>query len=332
MYEIIVNPASKSGKGLKIWLQVEQVLREREIPFHVQLSRKVGDITKFSAALVAGISGDADSAPQKLIILGGDGTMNEVLQGIASVPDGFERVQIGYLPTGSSNDFARDFHFPSDTLSLLDQILNCERPHLADIGCLTYANTADFSRIYTPDLTQIKRYFDVSAGIGFDAAVCEEALSSSSKNLLNKLGLGKLTYLVIALRQLIKARKISCDLTIDENTKIHLDKFLFVAGMIHQYEGGGFMFCPGASDTDGLLDICVAGNISKLLILLALPTAFVGKHYMFHGIDKYLATTIRIQTSAPLWVHTDGEVHIKSSDITMTCESKKLQLLISHDL
>ena len=97
--------------------------------------------------------------------------------------------------------------------------------------------------------------------------------------------------------------------------------------MIHKYEGGGFKFCPAANFQDGRLNICVVGNISKWLVLFALPTAFPGKHYRFEGIDHYTAEKLSIHTSAPLWVHTDGEVSMKSDAITITCEKEKIRLL-----
>ena len=88
------------------------------------------------------------------------------------------------------------------------------------------------------------------------------------------------------------------------------------------------MFCPGESFCDGIIDICVAGNLSKWLVLLALPTAFKGKHYRFNGIDRYAAKKLHLETSAPLWVHTDGEVSTQSNSITMNCEKEKLRLLM----
>lgn len=80
--------------------------------------------------------------------------------------------------------------------------------------------------------------------------------------------------------------------------------------------------------TDGKLDICAVGDIPKWLVLLALPTAFKGNHYRFRGIDRYTASKIHLETSSPLWVHTDGEVSQKSSSITLTCEKEKLKFLL----
>ena len=127
-----------------------------------------------------------------------------------------------------------------------------------------------------------------------------------------------------SLKQLITARKVSCTLTIEnavngKQTAFQLPRFLFVTCMNHRYEGGGFMFCPPATDNDGILDLCCVGNISKVLVLLALPTAFFGKHYFVKGIDAYTATQMSITASAPLWVHTDGEVTRKSCGFRVEC-------------
>ena len=184
-----------------------------------------------------------------------------------------------------------------------------------DLGRLTYLDE---------EQPEESRLFAVSCGIGFDAAVCAEAMHSPIKDTMNRIGLGKLTYLGIALKQLITARKVSCTLTIEnavngKQTAFQLPRFLFVTCMSHRYEGGGFMFCPPATDNDGILDLCCVGNISKVLVLLALPTAFFGKHYFVKGIDAYTATQMSITASAPLWVHTDGEVTRKSCGFRVEC-------------
>ncbi|MDE7257755.1 MAG: diacylglycerol kinase family lipid kinase, partial [Lachnospiraceae bacterium] len=157
---------------------------------------------------------------------------------------------------------------------------------------------------------------------------CEEALSSPIKNTLNRLKLGKLTYLGIALKQLITAKPVSCKIYLDGKAPFVIPKFLFSAFMVHPYEGGGFCFCPQADDTDGLLDLCVVGNLPKLIILLALPTAFFGKHYIFPRINHYRASSVRIKTSAPLWVHTDGEVYMKSDAISISCLKQRIRFLV----
>lgn len=108
---------------------------------------------------------------------------------------------------------------------------------------------------------------------------------------------------------------------------MNLNTLLFVACMLHRFEGGGFMFCPDADASDGILDLCAVGDLPKLLILFALPTAFKGKHYRFEGITPYRAKTLTIETSSPLWVHTDGEVARKSDRITVDCRHGAVKMI-----
>lgn len=325
MYYVIVNPASKSGRGCRIWAGLELVFKEKGIPYKVVFSKGTGHVTRIVAKLTAPLAGQPDALPVKLIILGGDGTMNEALQGISD----FDRVWLGYIPTGSSNDLARDLGLPKEPEQILETILEGRVRRTMDLGLLTYGDTSgERSRIGAGEVTAT-RYFAVSSGIGFDAAVCEEALASKSKTVLNKLGLGKLTYLLIALRQLVTARPVSCDICLEEAAEpVHLERFLFTAFMLHKYEGGGFKFCPAADATDGLLDLCVIGGLPRLVMLLALPTAFFGKHYIFRRIKHYRTARVRFTSSKPLWVHTDGEVYIKCDCLSVACIGRRIKLMM----
>lgn len=317
MYYIIMNPSSSSGRGMRIWKQLEPVFQERKIPYRLMLSTHNGHIAELAAEVTS------SDEPINLIILGGDGTVNEALQGVRD----FSKANIGFIPTGSGNDLARDMRLGKDPLKTLESILNKDISRRVDLGKLTVDSHTESSGKKNGNSTPDERFFVVSSGIGFDAAVCEEALSSRLKDILNKLKLGKLTYLGIALKQLITAKDVSCDLYLDDKAPIHLDRFLFSAFMIHRYEGGGFKFCPDADAGDGLLDICLVGHLPKPVILLALPTAFFGKHYLFPQIFHYRASRIEIKTSVPLWVHTDGEVYYKSDHIYLSCEKQKARFL-----
>lgn len=307
MYHIIINPASRSGKGLKIWKsQIEPALLRDNVPYRPYFSERAGDVARLAAEITA----HASETPVLLIILGGDGTVNEALHGISDT----SKLTLGYIPTGSSNDLARDLKIPTDPTAALDLILHSGKAAPMDLGTVTYADGQ-------------KRRFAVSCGVGYDAAVCEEALHSGIKKVLNRIGLGKLTYLGIALKQLIAAKEISGKLFLDDNPPIEIGNMLFTACMIHRYEGGGFMFCPNADATDGILDLCAVGDISKPGILRALPTAFKGKHYRFRGITPYRAKKVTIELSAPLWLHTDGEVTRTADRFTVTCEQAALRII-----
>ena len=318
MYHIIMNPTSKSGKGLSIWRTLQAILSEKGIPYMLHESTYTGHVTELTRQIT--------STQQKinLILLGGDGTINEALQGIQD----FDKVSIGYIPTGSSNDLARALKLSRDPAKLLRQILDGTHAHMMDLGILTYESDSEVtSRLHRPPVHK-SRYFIVSSGIGFDAAVCEEALHSKIKDIMNKLGLGKLTYLGIALRQLFASKAVSGKLTLEDNAPVDIGNMLFTACMLHRFEGGGFMFAPDADARDGLLNLCAVGDLPKLLILFALPTAFRGKHYMFRGITPYRSGHLTIETTLPLWVHTDGEVARRSDHICVTCEKDAIQIML----
>ena len=308
MYHIIINPASRSGKGETLWKNtVKPYLIANKISYHAYFSKRPGDICRLAQKVSA--YGTPDS-PVQMVILGGDGTFNETLQGIRD----FSAVVISYIPTGSSNDFARDLKIPKDTGKALKQAFQTGTIHKMDIGCASFAD-------------KTKRYFAVSCGMGFDAAVCEETNRSAFKKALNRIGLGKLAYLAIAVKQLLLAQTVSCEISIDDAKPFTIPKYLLLASMIHRYEGGGFKFCPDAVDDDGIMDICSAANIlPKGIILLVLPSAFMGKHFLFPGINPYKARKLELKFSSPVWVHTDGEVLRKDDRVSITCLHKVLHI------
>ena len=309
MYHVIINPASRSGKGLKLWKEiVEPALHKEGVEYRSYFSRAAGDVAKLMGEITAAASNAEDKV--KVIILGGDGTVNEALQGLVNP----SKVIIGYIPTGSSNDLARDLKLPKDPVSALDRILHSGTVHPMVMGTVYYTDG------------EIRRYA-VSCGIGFDAAVCEESMHSKIKAFCNKIGLGKLTYLGIALKQLITARKVSCDIELDGNAPIHIDRLLLSACMNHCFQGGGFKFCPDADDNDGIMNLCVVGDVAKPVVLCALPFAFKGKHYIFKGVTPYRASRIHVTTSHPLWIHTDGEVTRKVQEFTAECRHSALNII-----
>lgn len=308
MYHIIVNPASRSGKGIRLWEDlIVPCLTEQNIKYTAHFSKKVGDVARLATEITKDAGPDT---PINLIFFGGDGTFNEALQGISD----FRYVTIGYVPTGSSNDLARDLQIPKDPAAAFRRIFTSGSLHTMDLGEATLSDGT-------------VRRFAVSCGIGFDAAVCEEVNRSAFKRALNKIGLGKLAYLGIAVKNLFGAPSATCQLLLDGEKKVTLNDFIFLAAMHHRYEGGGFNFCPSADHRDGILDICSAAGIKKLVILLALPTAFFGKHYMFKGIYGYKCREMTLQSSIPLWVHTDGEVIGQTDSLKVTCHKEAIRII-----
>ena len=313
MYHFIINHASRSGQGAKYWEKVENYLKQHQIAYSAHISTHSGHVAELMKELTKDLTDS--SGRLKVVVLGGDGTVNEALQGIMR----FDKVILGYIPTGSSNDLARDLGIPKDPIAALERILQNPKSHSMDMGIVEYRDVMSGEAV-----TQTRR-FAVSCSIGYDAAICEEVMHSRLKQVLNRIGLGKLVYLLIALKQLIRARSIDAKLILDDGSKIAIRKLLFLAGMNHRYEGGGFMFSPAADDHDGIMDICCASNATKLKILRVLPTAYKGNHLRFPELNDYHVSSYEVKTDEPLWIHTDGESLVMTDYIKVSCKKGVLQ-------
>ena len=113
MYTFIVNPNARSGLGHKIWSSLEEVLKERNVEYEVLFTKYQHHATKLTKQLTS--TGEECT----IIALGGDGTINEVMNGICDI----SKTTLGYIPIGSSNDFARSLKLSTDALTALDHIL-----------------------------------------------------------------------------------------------------------------------------------------------------------------------------------------------------------------
>ncbi len=306
MYYFIVNPNSRSGTGRKIWSRIREELALRKVSYKAYMTEYVGHAVKLAASVSS--KGTPD-APVCIVAMGGDGTIQEVLTGIRD----FDSVLFGFIPTGSGNDFCRGMHLFSDPVEALDCVLRKEHIQLMDV----------------PRMTVGKRScrFGVSAGIGFDAAICHRVLASSSKKYLNHAGLGKLIYLLIALKQLLIVNPTPVTLYLDGGRKRCYKKAYFTAVMNQPYEGGGFMFCPKARNNDGILDVIVVEGVSRLKLLLCLPTAFFGKHTHIKGVHILRCRSIKITSAVPLAIHRDGESGGIESEFSVSLEKKALKVI-----
>ncbi len=305
MYFFIVNPNARTGLGLKVWHQVEAVLKTRNISYRAYLTRYPEHASEFACKLTE--SGEE----RTLVIVGGDGTINEVVNGIQNI----SKITLGYIPIGSSNDFARSMGLVKDPLIMLEQILSPENYAYINIGRCSYGSTV--------------RRFAVSSGIGFDAEVCFHNTSAGIKRFLNKLKLGKLSYTGVALYLILALRPRSMTLILDDSRKLKFQKVFFATAMNQRYEGGGFRFCPAADPGDDLLDIILISDMPKLKALLLLPTAFKGWHTRFKGVYIYTCRRAKLHSQTNLCIHTDGEPITRSDSVCYTLEPEKIRLICS---
>ncbi|MDO5425201.1 MAG: diacylglycerol kinase family lipid kinase [Eubacteriales bacterium] len=308
MYYFLINPASGSGRGHSVWNTVQSELDRLQIPYTHFLLTGPGEARALARAL------SESPAPCTLVVVGGDGTINETLNGLTT----FKNITFACIPTGSGNDFVRGLNLPTDPLKALHAILKPRQIQKINIGvthCFAGSSSAgSFS-------------YAVSSGIGFDAAVCDSVLSSRFKTLLNRFHSGKLIYLVTALWRLFTMRRQPLEVSVDGGPVQTYQKVYFAAAMNLRYEGGGFCFCPEALPDDDRIDLLIAHGIPRWQVLYLLPLALKGKHVGHPGIEIIRCQSVSLQSPEPLCVHTDGEIPGFYDRVTFSLRKEKLAVI-----
>lgn len=312
MYHFIINPHSQSGKGYQIWLRLEKKLKNKNIEYAPHLTEYPGHARELAASLTTPVH-DADKNERALIVMGGDGTLNEVVDGLTfRVP-----VTLGYIPTGSGNDFARSMRLPKRPGSSLKHILNPKYLPYIDYGAVTCGQA-----------NPTHRRFAVSCGIGFDADICYDLHNSKIKEWSNRFHIGKLSYILIGLRQIVRMQTCSGYLELDRSRRINLKRIAFISSHVQRYEGGGFPFAPQANASDGLLDLCVIANTNRLKIIPVLLASKFGRHGRMRGVYHYRCKEAVIHMDRPRCVHTDGETIPPQTDLTLSCFERCLRVIL----
>lgn len=309
MTHFIVNPQSRSGKGVLVWAEVEKQLKLKQNPYELHMTTCQGDAVKLARQLSNAANETGETV--NIVGLGGDGTLCEVLNGLIIS----DKVNLGYLPTGSGNDFGRSMHYPSNILTMVERITDEPETMPIDFGTVKLG-TKPFD----------ENRFAVSCGIGYDAAVCDALLTSRVKKFFNSIHLGKLAYLVVGLMELFKM-KLSNGYMVVDGKRIELSKVSFISCHIQPFEGGGFRFAPNAYAQDGLLEVCVISGGNKFalipVLLKALFQAPLNSPYVHH----YSCKKIYIHMDTPRSTHTDGEVHGPQTDITVSDSGQKINFI-----
>lgn len=304
---VVLNPAGASGRAWKLWKKLKPQFDD------------YGDYTLHTSSNSRGVQSiceqlTSSGALTAIALIGGDGTLNEAINGIRD----FDNTLFGFVPCGTGNDAERDMSLPRKKKDIVSRLLSCEVRRRADIGELSF---------YKEDGSILKRKFSISSDIGFGAAACAFADRSKLKPVLNKLGLGKLIYLVGALKVCFGTKTACVRISYGGKTRV-FKKCLCAIVMNHAYEGGGFKFCPDADFCDGKLDICVGNGISKPAFLKVLPLAYKGMHKGKRGIFIDRAQSFSMTSDIPLWAHTDGEVLGMTRKVNMRLTGEKLNLIV----
>ena len=274
-FHFIINRTANRGRAGSILPMLEEKLRTSGTPHQIHLTESAGDATNIAARLPDGAC---------VVAVGGDGTINEIVNGIYG-----RNCSLSVIPAGSGNDFVKMFKFKNNVGDLVDNLTGCHS-QIIDVGQI---------EIQCRNGKETRRYFVNAVGIGLDAMVSH---INSQFTVLK----GFPAYMAAALKAIATYRPPeSC---IRVGNKEWIGRQLLIAVGNGTTVGGGFMLNPNAKLDDGLLDVCWAKNMPIRRIGRIFPTVLKGNHLKFPEVISMRTKSITVESEVGLPVHVDGEI------------------------
>ena len=280
MIEIIVN--SRSKKSLNELNKIERVLQGKKLPYRVLKTSK----TTNAKYLMNEIHG------AELIVIGGDGTINEVI-------NNYHGKEIIYLAYGSGNDLARSIEFKKDIE--ISRLLESKRFIEYDVGVVN------------------DRKFCSGFDIGFNADIIKRANGSKLKKYLDKH-----IYLLQGVIGILMLKKYKAKISWDSG-EITTDKLYLLNAMIQPYEGGGIKFAPNATGQDGKLHIMIMENMSLATFVYNYLCLLLKKHNKMRKVKQITTDRLAIKTNQK-YFQIDGELINNTEQLNVGCISKFYKL------
>ncbi|WP_178197271.1 YegS/Rv2252/BmrU family lipid kinase [Ligilactobacillus sp. Marseille-Q7487] len=249
---IIVNPNANEGQSQLNWLKVQAKLDEQNIDYQVVFTKKNGDAFKLAFRFT---SHQTTISAKKWLVLvvGGDGTLNDVLNGIKSAKT--VDIPLAFIPSGSNNGFASGIGIATDPLLALQQVLDCSEASYYDIG--SYVET-----------THAKQgYFLNDFGVGIDAYIVSLNQRPAFKETFTKLHLPFIPYIINLFKAYVNQEAFA--ITVRIGSKYEFYKHAFLVNIAnHPYYDGEIVLSPKANATDHQLDLLIVENMSFLKFIL----------------------------------------------------------------
>lgn len=280
---VILNPTSGKGAGAKLWSSIEAELAHGNLEFEmVRTSAPCAAIHIAEEAKCDGF--------ETVIAVGGDGTLDEVVNGMMRAANGGTGGTLGMIPIGSGNDFIK-------TLGITDWHEGVRRivagqSRWIDVGKLTADHPA-------PGYDSPVRYFLNSVDTGFGAETAQHAHEVPHLQ-------GMAMYLAAIAKTLV-AYSVP-RVTVEFDHQRIEQRSTMIAAANGRYFGGGFIIAPTASVEDGLLDVIVAKGLGRVGILSLLPKVMRGTHIGDPRIRFLQTSRLVIESPDPLIVEADGEI------------------------
>lgn len=269
----IVNPAAGHGRGARLARTIGEEFEAAGMTLEVAVSPGPGEIARLASAAV-------DDGHTVVLAVGGDGTANEVANGIVGGP-----AALALYPIGSGNDLARSLGYPRGRA----------RAHLAR-WLVTEA------RRRTIDVGEVNgRVFLNAAGVGIDGHVAERVVATE-----RVIGPRWAAYLIGSLISIATYRPQRMEVRIDGEPRS--GRFLTIVASNGRFFGSGMQPAPRARLDDGMLDVTVAGDLSKVASVAALARLYFGKHENGTTIVTRPAREVEIDLPRTVPMEVDGEV------------------------
>jgi YegS/Rv2252/BmrU family lipid kinase len=305
-WQVILNPHAGGGKGAHDQKLMEQFLKQSGILYQITISRFPGHAVEIARDLV-------ENGATHIIVAGGDGTLNEVVNGIfQSGGEAGSEITLGMLPVGTGNDWIKTFGIPDHYQKAID-IIKSNKTVLQDVGEITCLMDGQTS----------KRYFVNIAGFGFDALVAKNANNLKFKGIT-----GIRVYIQSLLSGYLNYNS--------RNTQIHIDGTslevnLFSASIgIGKFNGGGMMQVPEANPLKGLFHITVIRKIGIWGILTNFKGLYSGEFIHDRRVSTHSGKEIRIFSDVPLPCETDGET-VGTGSFTIGIIAHRLRVIYGSD-
>ena len=280
---VIVNQAAGGGKTQKDWPTIDALLVKEGIRFEPFFTDR-----RLHASIIA--RNKIKEGYSKIIVVGGDGTMNEVINGLFSQKRiHTTEVMLGMISVGTGNDWARTFNIPADYEGAVRTIKE-QKTFIQDAGLVTYLKNGK----------TWNRYFINIAGMGFGARVVER-----SNKMKDKGKSGPFLYFYNIFLSLLGYKSKKASIEIDGIT--YLRKVFSLNVGIGKYNGGGMIQVPHAIADDGLYSITLIKKIGKLNVLANVKRLYNGSIVTHSKVETYMAKKIQIDGSTSLHLETDGE-------------------------
>jgi YegS/Rv2252/BmrU family lipid kinase len=280
---VIVNPNAGNGKGKKDWEKISALLDKEGLPYVVRFTERKGHAIIIAHESIA-------TGFRKIITVGGDGTLNEVVNGVYSnktIPA--KDISLALIPVGTGNDWGRMFGIPLDYEKAI-KIIKENKLMLHDVGLVSY---------YDGTIKK-DRYFINIAGLGFESVVVRRTNIQKDKG-----HSGKLIYFYNLLMSLLSYKNTRAEIVIDGEKTI-ADVFSINVGN-GRYCGGGMRQTPDAVPDDGFLDVTIINGMGKIEIIRNLKILYDGTILSHPKIDGYRCKNVKVNSESVIYTEADGE-------------------------